>query len=55
MVVGYPFCKSLPFASSAKHVAPQDVSATSVFEKIHNKKRNRLTLKHLKYCKLQRS
>lgn len=23
----------------------------SVFEKIHNKKRNRLTLKHLKYCK----
>eukprot|EP00253_Pinus_taeda_P001467 PITA_01467 len=29
---GYPFCKSLPFASSAKHVAPQDVSATGVLE-----------------------
>eukprot|EP00253_Pinus_taeda_P034955 PITA_34955 len=29
---GYPFCKSLPFESSAKHLAPQDMSTIGVLE-----------------------
>ena len=33
MVLEYAICKSLPFESSAKHVALQDASTTGVYLK----------------------